>query len=240
MGVICCKGYHQIMNNNNFGCLLIPRGLDPLDFSFKCLCSLTDLEDELPRPRENKELKCKEIVEYVTKAPVNTFLFDEEKENLDDDEDLLLSRKSNKKEQELEQVVRKVYVATAIRLNNNSLSDLSQLQPVMAKILVNWEWLAWVDLSFNDITTLDISFTSFPELRLIYLHGNSIDKINEIEKLTEIEHLHTLTLHGNPIEMLDNYRYHVITKIPYLKSLDFSAVTKQERNLSTRRRIKKR
>ena len=62
----------------------------------------------------------------------------------------------------------------------------------MSSILVNWQWLAWIDLSFNDISVIDISFSSFPELRLIYLHGNAIEKINEIDKLKDVPHLHKI------------------------------------------------
>ena len=139
----------------------------------------------------------------------------------------------------MEKIERDVYIATAIRLNNNTISDLSQLQTVMSKILVNFNWLAWIDLSFNDISTLDVCFSDFPELRLIYLHGNSIESINQVDKLKNVRHLHTLTLHGNPVEMTENYRYHIISKLPELKSFDFSAVTKQERNLSSRRKFSK-
>ena len=65
---------------------------------------------------------------------------------------------------------------------------------------------------------------------MLYLHGNSIDKISEIEKLSNLPHLRTLTLHGNPIEEdVSGYRQLVISKLPQLKKFDFSAVTKQDR-----------
>ena len=250
----------------------LPRGVTPLDFSFKCLCSLADLQDENPRPRVDKPLKSKKIIEYVAKQQINN-LFDSnmidmqsnnnnnnnndfENNNNSDAESISASSNDSsdldffgqkeaaadeaKKEidmENMEKLEREVFVATAVRLNNNTISDLSSLQNIMSKILVNWQWLAWIDLSFNDITALDVSFTEFPELRLIYLHGNSIENINQIDKLKKVKHLHTLTLHGNPVEMTENYRYHVLSRLPALKSLDFSAVTKQERNLSTRRKF---
>ena len=65
---------------------------------------------------------------------------------------------------------------------------------------------------------------------MLYLHGNSIEKISEIDKLSKLHYLRTLTLHGNPIEEdVSGYRQHVISKLPQLKNLDFSAVTKQDR-----------
>lgn len=238
----------------------LPRGVNPLDFSFKCICSLNDLQDEIPRPREGKTIKTRQVVEYVAKTQVNN-LFNTENENSEKEEEedpgfsetasnnsddteidfYNTNAKSKAKElldqENMEKVERDVYIATAIRLNNNTISDLSQLQTIMSKILVNFNWLAWIDLSFNDISTLDISFCEFPELRLIYLHGNSIESINQVDKLKNVRHLHTLTLHGNPVEMTENYRYHIISKLPELKSFDFSAVTKQERNLSFRRKF---
>lgn len=230
----------------------LPRGVDPLDFSFKCLCSLNDLIDEIPRPREGKKLKFKMITETVAKNQVNNFLEMEQEniveecviENSDSDTDSDDSEFTSKQkitspddDEDCEKIDRNVYIATSIRLNNNTISDLANLQMIMSKILVNWHWLAWIDLSFNDISVLDVSFSDFPELRLIYLHGNAIEHMKEVDKLKSVRNLHTLTLHGNPLEMTENYRYHVLTKLPYLKSLDFSAVTKQEKNLSTRRKF---
>ena len=230
--------------------LSLPRGLDPLDFSFKCLCSLNDLKEEVPRPRDGKHVKSKKTVETVLKERPENF-FDElaisnskesndssnnnnNQDQLDNEFTGLLSKPRNPStfsNEETEQITHTTYVSTAIRLNNNTLSDLADLQSVMSSILVNWQWLAWIDLSFNDISVIDVCFSSFPELRLIYLHGNAIEKIGEIDKLKNVRHLHTLTLHGNPIEMSENYRFHVLKKLPHLKTLDFSAVTKQEKNL---------
>ena len=70
----------------------------------------------------------------------------------------------------------------------------------------------------------------YPNLKVLYLHGNSIEKISEIDKLSNLQHLRTLTLHGNPIEEdINGYRQLVISKLPQLRHFDFSAVTKQDR-----------
>lgn len=67
-------------------------------------------------------------------------------------------------------------------------------------------------------------------MKVLYLHGNSIDKISEIDKLSSLRSLRTLTLHGNPIEEdVSGYRQYVVSKLPQLKQFDFSAVTKQDR-----------
>ncbi len=70
----------------------------------------------------------------------------------------------------------------------------------------------------------------YPKLKVLYLHGNSIDEIQEVDKLSCLKHLKTLTLHGNPVEDEANgYRQYVISRLPQLKNFDFSAVTKQDR-----------
>ena len=64
---------------------------------------------------------------------------------------------------------------------------------------------------------------------MLYLHGNNIRRAAEIDKLSELCRLRSLTLHGNPVESLDDYRMCVLSKLPQLMNIDFSAVTKQDR-----------
>ncbi len=64
---------------------------------------------------------------------------------------------------------------------------------------------------------------------MLYLHGNNIRRAAEIDKLSELRRLRSLTLHGNPVESLDDYRMCVLAKLPQLMNIDFSAVTKQDR-----------
>ncbi|XP_061924354.1 leucine rich repeat containing 51 [Entelurus aequoreus] len=71
-----------------------------------------------------------------------------------------------------------------------------------------------------------------PELRVLYLHGNRIFTLSGVDKLGVLPHLHTITLHGNIIESRKAYRTHVILALPGLKTMDFSAVTPQERTLA--------
>merc|ERR1711909_77267 len=116
----------------------LPRGLDPLDFSFKCLCSLNDLKEVVPRPRDGKHVKSKKIVETVLKERPDNF-FDVElatsnskeeetenanngnnnnKDQMDNEFTGLLSkpRNSNSSNDETEQITHTTYVSTAIRL----------------------------------------------------------------------------------------------------------------------------
>ena len=66
--------------------------------------------------------------------------------------------------------------------------------------------------------------------QVLYLHANQIDKLNEVHKLVKLPNLQKLTLHGNPINELPHYRDHVAGYIPTLHNLDFSAITKLDRD----------
>ena len=68
-----------------------------------------------------------------------------------------------------------------------------------------------------------------PNLMMLYLHGNNIFKLSEVDKLADLPKLKTLSLHGNPIETSTGYRNHVICRLPQLQTFDFSGVTKGER-----------
>lgn len=48
--------------------------------------------------------------------------------------------------------------------------------------------------------------TELVELRVLYLHGNSVCNLSEVDKLRALPHLHTITLHGNNIEHEHGYR----------------------------------
>lgn len=67
------------------------------------------------------------------------------------------------------------------------------------------------------------------DLRTLYMHGNQIKNLDDVEKLKKFPNLRTLTLHGNPIDEIKNYRFHVISVLPNLKNLDFTAITPQDR-----------
>uniref|UniRef100_A0A3Q2DS30 Leucine-rich repeat-containing protein 51 n=1 Tax=Cyprinodon variegatus TaxID=28743 RepID=A0A3Q2DS30_CYPVA len=128
------------------------------------------------------------------------------------------------------------YRTRALRLNYNNIKDLSDLEFTLNHFLVEPSMLGWLDLSFNKMTGIDDVLCQLNELRILYLHGNNIRYLNEVNKLSKLTHLHNLTLHGNAIDKHKGYRNHVVSVLPHLKRLDFSAVTKQERVLIPRRR----
>ncbi|XP_057172672.1 LOW QUALITY PROTEIN: transmembrane O-methyltransferase homolog [Ursus arctos] len=93
----------------------------------------------------------------------------------------------------------------ALWLNNNVLNDLRDFSHVVSLLLEHPENLAWIDLSFNDLTSIDPVLTTFFNLSVLYLHGNSIQRLGEVNKLAVLPRLRSLTLHGNPIEEEKGY-----------------------------------
>ncbi|KAM3875366.1 leucine-rich repeat-containing protein 51 [Diretmus argenteus] len=121
------------------------------------------------------------------------------------------------------------YLSHSLRLNNNSITMLNGLHDTVAHFLAEPTQLAWLDLSFNNIVHIDPVLCELQELRVLYLHGNNIFNLPEVERLAALPHLHTVTLHGNLIEHERGYRSRVVSVLPHLKTMDFSGVTPQER-----------
>ncbi|XP_059180959.1 leucine-rich repeat-containing protein 51-like [Centropristis striata] len=124
------------------------------------------------------------------------------------------------------------YLSRCLRFNNNRISDLSGIHFILNHFLAQPLQLGWLDLSFNKITCIDPVLCELRELRVLYLHGNGIWNLSDVNKLGELQYLHSITLHGNPIETNRNYRSHVLSALPQLKRIDFSTVTREERALA--------
>ena len=90
--------------------------------------------------------------------------------------------------------------------------------------------LQWLDLQHNYITNLTEEITNFSNIRMLYLHCNYIYDLKEFIKLKKLTKLKGLTVHGNPIVRLPNFRLHLIDLFPELKKLDTVLVTKDERD----------
>mmetsp|Transcript_86968 Transcript_86968/g.221445 ORF Transcript_86968/g.221445 Transcript_86968/m.221445 type:complete len:251 (-) Transcript_86968:72-824(-) len=120
-------------------------------------------------------------------------------------------------------------VTISIKLNNNMLDTLSGLQPslesVMHSPIMN---LQWIDLSFNQLTTIEPELLRFMNLKALYLHGNCIKNLSSVDRLKKLPKLLSLTLNGNPIESTRIYRVYVIGTLSSLRSLDHSTITADE------------
>ncbi|XP_020823500.1 leucine-rich repeat-containing protein 51 isoform X2 [Phascolarctos cinereus] len=121
----------------------------------------------------------------------------------------------------------------ALRINNNVLNDLNDFTQTLSQLLEQPQNLAWIDLSFNDLANIDPVLTTFSNLSVLYLHGNCIHHLPEVDKLSSLPKLRSLTLHGNPIEEEKGYRQYVLSILPRITTFDFSGVTKQDRITAT-------
>jgi len=116
-----------------------------------------------------------------------------------------------------------------LRLRCNDLQKLDGLDVQLSESITNFSAIQWLDLSFNEITAIGKNLEILPELKLLYLHGNSIANIKEVNNLKCLTNLNSLTLHGNPLEQKHNYRKHILSVLPQLIKFDFSLVTKAEK-----------
>ncbi|KAM4845361.1 leucine-rich repeat-containing protein 51 isoform 3-T10 [Thomomys bottae] len=81
----------------------------------------------------------------------------------------------------------------------------------------------------TDLRDFNQVLTTFFNLSVLYLHGNSIQRLGEVNKLAVLPRLRSLTLHGNPIEEEKGYRQYVLCTLPRVTTFDFSGVTKADR-----------
>ncbi|XP_067841711.1 leucine rich repeat containing 51 [Heptranchias perlo] len=124
----------------------------------------------------------------------------------------------------------KKLMSCSLRLSHNRLSDLSGLNQLIENLFVEPNRLFWIDLSFNSFSSIDPILILCRNLQILNLHGNQILELFEVDKLASLPHLRSLTLHGNPVELMKGYRSYMVGNIPQLKSLDFSTITKQDRS----------
>jgi hypothetical protein len=110
------------------------------------------------------------------------------------------------------------------------IATLASLSRVIDAFFFSRDHLQWLDVSNNKLTSIEPAITNFPNLVILYMHGNEIAKLKEINKLGTLKSLKKLTLHANPIEEVRNYRMHVCTVMPRLTMLDFIDMTKLDRD----------
>ncbi|XP_028990439.1 leucine-rich repeat-containing protein 51-like isoform X2 [Betta splendens] len=121
------------------------------------------------------------------------------------------------------------FLSRSLRLSNNRISDITDLHYVLHHLMADPSQLGWLDLSFNHITYIDPVLRELRELRVLYLHGNNIMEMSTVDKLGELPHLHTITLHGNAIENTRGYRWRHLH--PCTESCDFCPATFEEHGL---------
>ncbi|KAK2154476.1 hypothetical protein LSH36_268g03034 [Paralvinella palmiformis] len=125
------------------------------------------------------------------------------------------------------------YETFGLRLTSNAINDdgLEPMLKVLDDIIVDAMAITWIDLSSNLLTKINGDVFCNLKLKILYLHDNAISDLKEVDKLGGIPTLSKLTLHCNPIanDHRAFYRQYALSKIPQLKSFDFSTVTKADR-----------
>ena len=112
----------------------------------------------------------------------------------------------------------------SLNLWGNDLEDISCVAKVPN--------LEIVSLTVNKIKTLQY-FSKLGNLRELYMRNNKISSFSEVEYLTNIQSLKSLSLNENPIsDNNSNYRLIIINMLPQLIKLDGIIISKEERLMS--------
>jgi hypothetical protein len=123
--------------------------------------------------------------------------------------------------------VRKVTIA--VKLNNNAIDSLTDLPQALDFVMDDpVRNLQWIDLSFNQLHTIQPELLEFKQMKALYLHGNHIKSLPSIERLRKLPKLISLTTNGNPVECVPFYRRYVVGALPSLRTLDHSTITADE------------
>jgi len=93
--------------------------------------------------------------------------------------------------------------------------------------MYDYSKLQWIDLAHNHIIQIDLDFSLLVDLKSLYLHCNYIKDMNEMCHLNKNQ-LRSLTIHGNPIENIPNFRLYIISILPTLKKIDTVLISRKE------------
>ena len=105
-----------------------------------------------------------------------------------------------------------------IDLTENDITRLEELPKLLR--------LETLMLANNKISAVEVNFAEMcPKLDTIILTNNRISRIEDIDMLATCPTLIRLSLIGNLVCNLPNYRLYTIHRIPTLKVLDFQSVT---------------
>lgn len=66
------------------------------------------------------------------------------------------------------------------------------------------------------------------KLKVLYLHGNTISRLEYLKQLSYCPALEILTLYDSPISLKYNYRHHTVNSIITLKALDDYVISDEE------------
>jgi len=207
----------------------VSAGLPPLDFSFCELKDVSDLCRVAPRTGAIKNESAPSSVEVATTvtaddedAPTGLFGLRGHSRGRPS---VNASRRDDTEDGEIQRT-EVTYQAYAVKLSNNSLSNIDGLMNILNIVVLKaYTMITWLDISFNTFSSIPADLSSLP-LQVLNMHVNKIASMEELTKLQPLTTLRKLTLQGNPIESTTrNYKYHVLFLLPQVKSLDYATVT---------------
>ncbi|XP_014281151.1 uncharacterized protein [Halyomorpha halys] len=124
------------------------------------------------------------------------------------------------------------FLSYSVRFRRNGLTSMTGLDTFLEQRFANPSNMEWLDLSYNSICEIDPLLSMMPRLKMLYLHSNCFDDLDEVRKLRYLPNLRSLTLFGNPIEATIDYRLKIVAAIPTLKRIDWTVITQRERELA--------
>lgn len=71
-------------------------------------------------------------------------------------------------------------------------------------------------------------WASLTELKVVFLHDNSISKLDNVHYMTASPSISILTLYDTPLSLKPNYRHHLVNSLWSLKSLDNVVISDEE------------
>jgi len=85
-------------------------------------------------------------------------------------------------------------------------------------------------LSNNKIQNIASNLECFlPHLENLVMTNNNVEDLNEIDQLSTMKSIRTLSLLRNPVASLKHYRLYTIYRMPNLRILDFKKIKQKER-----------
>ncbi|RLN79267.1 hypothetical protein BBJ28_00020039 [Nothophytophthora sp. Chile5] len=201
----------------------------PLDYSFMGLTTLSEMQQHEP---VGGTKKAPDLETASSSSPSAGDEFVSSSAELSASLQASVSQATAGGSPNASQTTKKRAAPVSLRVNNNKLSHLNDMHEALRAVLDRPEALQWLDLSGNALTGIPPEvFAAYPELFTLHLHGNLLGKYADVDALARwLPRLHSLTLHGNPLEEKKHYRNYVIASFPTLQQLNFSAVTPGDRD----------
>jgi len=113
----------------------------------------------------------------------------------------------------------------SIDLSENSLTRLTNI-PLLTR-------LTTLMMSNNRVGRVDSGLGQFlPALEHLILTNNKLTTLADLEPLADLPKISHLSLLGNPVVKVPNYREFLISKLPKLKFLDYAKVKPKEREVA--------